>query len=96
MVFFDGEWFKDRVSTVFDNLIHKNLMPVTIGLFINPGIITQPDYKVDKSDGSVPNIIGKTFSTKNLDYETTWVFAEKGKVQVKDQGGKSYSGTYEQ
>jgi len=96
MVFFDGEWFKNRVSTVFDNLIHKNLMPVTIGLFINPGIINQPEYKVDKSAGSGPNISGKTFTTKDGDYETTWVFAENGKVEVKDQGGKSYSGTYDQ
>jgi enterochelin esterase family protein len=96
MVFFDGEWFKNRVSTVFDNLIHKKAMPVTIGVFVNPGEITQPDYKVDKSDGSAPTIRGKTFTTKDGDYKTTWVFAEKGKVQVKDQGGKSYSGTYEQ
>jgi enterochelin esterase-like enzyme len=30
----DGAW---RVPVVFDNLIHKKAMPVTIGLFINPG-----------------------------------------------------------
>jgi enterochelin esterase family protein len=30
----NGEW---RVPTVFDNLIHKGEMPVTIGIFINPG-----------------------------------------------------------
>jgi len=29
-----GNW---RVPTVFDNLIHKGDMPVTIGVFINPG-----------------------------------------------------------
>jgi len=29
-----GNW---RVPTVFDNLIHKGEMPVTIGVFINPG-----------------------------------------------------------
>jgi len=32
----DGAW---RVPTVFDNLIHKKEMPVTVGLFINPGSI---------------------------------------------------------
>src|SRR5438874_12577723 len=42
MVFQDGRTYVDpkgsfRVPTVFDNLIHKNEMPVTIGLFINPG-----------------------------------------------------------
>lgn len=96
MVFFDGEWFKDRVSTVFDNLIHKKAMPVTIGLFINPGIIDQPEFNVTKSAGSAPTIAGKTFTTKDGDYETTWIFTENGKVQVEDRGGKGYSGTYEQ
>jgi enterochelin esterase family protein len=40
----DGEF---RVPTVFDNLIHKKEMPVTIGLFINPGNIpaTDPEKK---------------------------------------------------
>ena len=42
MVFQDGIWYQDRqgqfrVPTVFDNLIHKKQMPVTIGIFINPG-----------------------------------------------------------
>ena len=42
MVFQDGEWYRDpkgrwRVPTVFDNLIHEKAMPVTVGIFINPG-----------------------------------------------------------
>ena len=42
MVFQDGGWYvvldKDfRVPTVFDNLIHRGEMPVTIAIFINPG-----------------------------------------------------------
>jgi enterochelin esterase family protein len=42
MVFQDGGDFVNlkglmRVPTVFDNLIHKGEMPVTIGIFINPG-----------------------------------------------------------
>ena len=32
----DGTW---RVPIVFDNLIHKREMPVTIGIFINPGVM---------------------------------------------------------
>jgi enterochelin esterase-like enzyme len=44
MVFQDGQsYLKDdgqfRVPVVFDNLIHKKEMPVTIGVFVNPGII---------------------------------------------------------
>jgi enterochelin esterase family protein len=42
MVFQDGGNYVDtkkdfRVPTVFDNLIHKKEMPVTVGIFINPG-----------------------------------------------------------
>ena len=43
MVFQDGEFYVDpeglvRAPTVFDNLIHRGEMPVTIGIFINPGM----------------------------------------------------------
>jgi enterochelin esterase-like enzyme len=42
MVFQDGDGYQrlngdSRVPNVFDNLIHKKEMPVTIGIFINPG-----------------------------------------------------------
>ncbi|MBI1833170.1 MAG: esterase family protein [Planctomycetes bacterium] len=42
MIFQDGVWYRDpkgsfRAPTVFDNLIHKKQMPVTIGIFLNPG-----------------------------------------------------------
>jgi enterochelin esterase-like enzyme/sugar lactone lactonase YvrE len=33
----DGSW---RVPVVFDNLIHQGAMPVTIGIFINPGVVS--------------------------------------------------------
>ncbi len=36
----DGQW---RVPVVFDNLIHRGEMPVTIGVFINPGVLPAPD-----------------------------------------------------
>src|SRR5688572_7063092 len=32
----DGNW---RVPIVFDNLIHKKEMPVTIGIFVDPGVV---------------------------------------------------------
>ena len=38
MVFQDGGGYKDFVSTVFDNLIAKKDMPVTVGVFVNPGV----------------------------------------------------------
>jgi enterochelin esterase-like enzyme len=37
MVFQDGSGVKDFVPTVFDNLIAKHDMPVTVAIFINPG-----------------------------------------------------------
>lgn len=42
MVFQDGHAYVDekgqfRVPVVFDNLIHKKEMPVTVGVFVNPG-----------------------------------------------------------
>ncbi len=44
MVFQDGGSYVNtkrsfRVPTVFDNLIHKGQMPITIGVFINPGVV---------------------------------------------------------
>lgn len=44
MVFQDGEGYQKvdgqfRVPVVFDNLIHKKEMPVTIAVMINPGVI---------------------------------------------------------
>jgi predicted peptidase len=52
MVFQDGHAYVDpegqfRVPIVFDNLIHAGAMPVTIGLFINPGHRgdSQPDNR---------------------------------------------------
>ena len=44
MVFQDGKWYAQkngqfRVPVVFDNLIHAAEMPITIGVFVNPGVI---------------------------------------------------------
>lgn len=44
MVFQDGGGYVStngsyRVPVVFDNLIHKKEMPVTLGVFINPGVV---------------------------------------------------------
>ena len=37
MVFQDGQSYKDFVPNVFDNLIARKEMPVTVGVFIEPG-----------------------------------------------------------
>lgn len=48
MVFQDGDGFCNdrngsRAHIVFDNLIHEQAMPITIGLFINPGVMPPLD-----------------------------------------------------
>ena len=40
MIFQDGGGYVGNVPTVFDNLIAKGEMPVTVGIFINPGNFT--------------------------------------------------------
>ncbi len=64
MVFQDGQWYQDRkgdyrVPTVFDNLIHKKQMPVTIGIFINPG-------EVPAADGKGPSRKNRSFEYDTL------------------------------
>jgi len=58
MVFMDGAGYAKpdgafRVPIVFDNLIHQKAMPVTIAVFVNPGMIpaTKPGAK-DRSNRS--------------------------------------------
>ncbi len=41
MIFQDGGGYKNYVPNVFDNLIAKGAMPVTIGIFIQPGNLPQ-------------------------------------------------------
>src|SRR4029450_8007292 len=38
MVFQDGAGYREYVPTVFDNLIAQGDMPVTVGIFIQPGV----------------------------------------------------------
>jgi enterochelin esterase-like enzyme len=57
MVFQDGGNYMNpkgqfRVPIVFDNLIHKKEMPVTIGIFINPGVFEGKDPKKGGSNRS--------------------------------------------
>ena len=57
MVFQDGRGYvsetgHSRVPTVFDNLIHQHAMPVTIGVFINPGRFPSPSGGEPRSNRS--------------------------------------------
>ncbi|APW58887.1 alpha/beta hydrolase [Paludisphaera borealis] len=56
MVFFDGHAYVGlkgsyRIPYVFDNLIHRREMPVTIGVFINPGHTSEQKEASDSNWG---------------------------------------------
>ena len=63
MVFQDGgsyvsEKGQFRVPVVFDNLIHRKEIPVTVGIFVNPGTFPGPSPK------------GKGRSNRSFEYDT--------------------------
>ena len=63
MVFMDGRGYANpkgafRVPVVFDNLIHKKAMPVTIAVFVNPGTIA----------ATVPGAQGR--SNRSFEYDS--------------------------
>src|SRR5262245_962132 len=75
MVFQDGVSYMDpkgayRVPTVFDNLIHKKEMPVTVAIFINPGTfmpnVEQKDAKVDGKKAGKKNPSNRSFEYDTL------------------------------
>ncbi|MEM8954829.1 MAG: SMP-30/gluconolactonase/LRE family protein [Verrucomicrobiota bacterium] len=52
MVFQDGHRFvsetgPSKIPIVFDNLIHQGDMPLTIGVFVNPGVVPPPQSQAD-------------------------------------------------
>lgn len=64
MVFQDGKRYLDengwfRVPIVFDNLIHAGAMPVTVGVFLNPGHI---------GETSAPE--QQRFNNRSLEYDS--------------------------
>ena len=70
MVFQDGKRFLDprgnfHVPAVFDNLIHRGEMPVTIGIFINPG-----NQGIPEPNQRRYNNRSVEYDTPNADYST--------------------------
>lgn len=66
MVFLDGHAYlggEFRVPVVFDNLIHKKQMPVTIGVFVDPG---HKKEKLPPKPGWQPNP-----ENRAVEYDTT-------------------------
>ena len=46
MVFQDGMSYLKTVPVAFDNLIHQGDMPVTVALFVNPGVVPELSQNV--------------------------------------------------
>ncbi len=53
----DGDW---RVPVVFDNLIQQGAMPVTIGVFVNPGVLP-------KGNAQLPPLFNRSFEYDSMD-----------------------------
>src|SRR5262245_12800551 len=69
MVFQDGTTFVNengafKTTIVLDNLIHKGEMPVTIGVFINPGVVPGPANSQSRFNRSAEyDAVGPRFPT---------------------------------
>ncbi len=85
MVFQDGGSYVNekgqfRVPVVFDNLIHKKELPVTIGVFLNPGTIKA------KAEGE------KDRSNRSFEYDTlSDQYAQFLEKEILPEVGKSYN-----
>jgi enterochelin esterase family protein len=97
MVFQDGQWYQDvkrdfRVPIVFDNLIHKKEMPVTIGIFINPGVV--PAGAMNQKAQSNRSFEYDTLSDQYVQFLEKEILPEVGKEYNlrKDAAGRAICG----
>jgi enterochelin esterase family protein len=97
MVFQDGgnylnETGQFRTTIVFDNLIHKGEMPVTIGLFINPGEVpaAQPGQQPRKNRSFEYDTLSDQYARFLLD-EMLPEVSKKHKL-VRDASGRAICG----
>ncbi len=75
MIFQDGHAFINpkgdyRIPTVFDNLIYRREMPVTIAVFINPGHTPQQTESTDSEWGDKTNNRGLEYNALDDKYAT--------------------------
>lgn len=75
MIFQDGHFFVNtkgeyRIPYVFDNLIYRREMPVTIAVFINPGHTPQQTESTDKEWGDKTNNRGMEYNALDDKYAT--------------------------
>ena len=83
MVCFDGGGFVSekgsfRAPVVFDNLIHAGEMPVTIGIFINPGVV--PSAKADQEGRKNRSFEYDSLGDQNARFLIEEILPEVGKT----------------
>lgn len=83
MVFQDGNSYQNpngqyRVPVVFDNLIHRGEMPVTVGVFVNPGEFPTGDSK--KKGKSNRSFEYDTLSDQYVRFLESEILPEVGKT----------------
>lgn len=101
MVFQDGEFYVDpeglvRAPVVFDNLIHAGEMPVTIGVFINPGMKQipwdqRPAQYVPLDDTYARFLIEEILPEVGRDYRLTGEAAGRAVGGMSDGGLASFT-----
>jgi len=101
MVFQDGQGYVSlkglvRAPTVFDNLIHRGEMPVTIGIFINPGkkekAYDQRDIQyVALGDTYARFLLEEILPEVGKDYKLTDKAAGRAVVGMSDGGLASFT-----
>ena len=99
MVFQDGSGYQNptgqfSVPIVFDNLIHKKEMPVTIGIFINPGTFPPPSNQKDAKGRPNRSFEYDTLSDQYVRFLEKEILPEVGKQYNlrKDAAGRAICG----
>jgi len=99
MVFQDGGGYASadgqfRIPVVFDNLIHRKEMPVTIGIFLNPGTIpaSQPGQKARSNRSFEYDSLGDQYSHFLIDEVLPGLTAKHNLKLTDDPEGRGTCG----
>ena len=99
MVFQDGGGFvrengHTRVPIVFDNLIHRGELPVTVGLFVNPGVIppAEPGNQVRKNRAFEYDTVNGQYANFIIEELLPHVVAEHDLKLTSESSGRAICG----
>ncbi len=99
MVFQDGSSYMNpkgayRVPIVFDNLIHKKLMPVTIAVFVDPGVVKEAKPEIKNRSFEYDTLSDQyvTFLEKEILPQVTKLYAIKKDAASRAIAGASSGG----